>query len=175
MSSVDSESRPSKRSKLIIHDEVKLDIKPLGFSSYRPPPPFMAAPPEARRPGSRTESSKEGIAAIIAAAAAAQQALEDQRAAEAAAAAAKAQGETQAWEGVGEKRQAESKEEREQKRRDRKEKEKKRKEDREANKEKRLLKLVGAVVVKCMSKYRAQLSVDMFKKHAKEVSLFRLS
>jgi [histone H3]-lysine36 N-trimethyltransferase len=46
-------------------------------------------------------------------------------------------------------------------------------EEREANKEKRLLKLVGAVVVKCMSKYSKQMEHDMFKKHAKEVSNFR--
>lgn len=44
-------------------------------------------------------------------------------------------------------------------------------EEREANKEKRLLKLVGAVVVKCMSKHQAQMDHDMFKKHAKEVRL----
>lgn len=40
----------------------------------------------------------------------------------------------------------------------------------EANKEKRLLKLVGAVVVKSMSKYAKQLGKEDFKKHAKEVS-----
>lgn len=42
-------------------------------------------------------------------------------------------------------------------------------EQKEANKEKRLLKLVGAVVVKCMSKYAQQMEHDVFKKHAKEV------
>jgi histone-lysine N-methyltransferase SETD2 len=41
----------------------------------------------------------------------------------------------------------------------------------EANKEKRLLKLVGAAVVKSMSKYAKGLGKDEFKKHAKEVSL----
>lgn len=45
------------------------------------------------------------------------------------------------------------------------------KEEREANKEKRLLKLVGAVVVKCMSKYSSKLDNDVFKKYAKEVRL----
>jgi histone-lysine N-methyltransferase SETD2 len=40
----------------------------------------------------------------------------------------------------------------------------------EANKEKRLLKLVGAVVVKSMSKYAKGLGKEDFKKHAKEVS-----
>jgi hypothetical protein len=45
------------------------------------------------------------------------------------------------------------------------------KEEREKNKEKRLMKLVGAVVVKCMSKYRYDIDHDLFKKHAKEVGL----
>jgi SRI (Set2 Rpb1 interacting) domain len=44
-------------------------------------------------------------------------------------------------------------------------------EEKEANKEKRLQKLVGAVVVKCMSKYQKQMDHDVFKKHAKEVIL----
>jgi histone-lysine N-methyltransferase SETD2 len=44
-------------------------------------------------------------------------------------------------------------------------------EEKEANKEKRLLKLVGAVVVKCMSKYSKQLDHDQFKKYAKEVGV----
>ena len=42
-------------------------------------------------------------------------------------------------------------------------------EEKEANKEKRLLKLIGAIVVKCMSKYQKQMDHDLFKKHAKEV------
>ena len=49
------------------------------------------------------------------------------------------------------------------------------KEEKEANKEKRLLKLIGAVVVKCMSKHQKQMDHDMFKKHAKEVGLHSLS
>lgn len=40
----------------------------------------------------------------------------------------------------------------------------------EASKEKRLIKLVGAVVVKSMSKYAKVLGKDDFKKYAKEVS-----
>ncbi|KAJ6578858.1 histone methyltransferase [Mycena vulgaris] len=43
-------------------------------------------------------------------------------------------------------------------------------EEKEANKEKRLQKLVGAVVVKCMSKYGKSLERDTFKKHAKELT-----
>ena len=42
-------------------------------------------------------------------------------------------------------------------------------EEQEANKEKRLLKLIGAVVVKCMSKHSKSFDHDAFKKHAKEV------
>lgn len=42
-------------------------------------------------------------------------------------------------------------------------------EEHEANKEKRLLKLIGAVVVKSMSKYSKSFDHDTFKKHAKEV------
>lgn len=49
------------------------------------------------------------------------------------------------------------------------------KEERERNKEKRLLKLVGAVVVKCMSKYAGKMDNDMFKKYAKEVRCFLAS
>ncbi|RPD63290.1 hypothetical protein L226DRAFT_533149 [Lentinus tigrinus ALCF2SS1-7] len=44
------------------------------------------------------------------------------------------------------------------------------KEEKEANKEKRLLKLIGAVVVKCMSKYKDQLDHDQFKQYAKELT-----
>ncbi|KAF8154094.1 hypothetical protein B0H34DRAFT_661470 [Crassisporium funariophilum] len=43
-------------------------------------------------------------------------------------------------------------------------------EEKEANKEKRLLKLVGAIVVKCMSKYPKSFDHDAFKKHAKELT-----
>ncbi|KAL0575092.1 histone methyltransferase set2 [Marasmius crinis-equi] len=42
--------------------------------------------------------------------------------------------------------------------------------EKEANKEKRLQKLVGAIVVKCMSKYASSLEHDLFKKYAKELT-----
>ncbi|KAF6750904.1 histone-lysine N-methyltransferase [Ephemerocybe angulata] len=42
--------------------------------------------------------------------------------------------------------------------------------EKQANKEKRLLKLVGAVVVGCMSKYAKNLNREMFKKYAKELT-----
>ncbi|KAF8264188.1 hypothetical protein EI94DRAFT_1871740 [Lactarius quietus] len=107
----------------------------------------------------RLERKKAETAAIIAAAAAAQKAEEQRALLEAAAAA-----------------EARSKEEERQAERERKKKERKeRKENgggagREDNREKRLLKLVGAVVVKTMSKYRARMDVDTFKKHAKELT-----
>jgi len=44
------------------------------------------------------------------------------------------------------------------------------KEEKEANKEKRLQKLVGSVVVKYMSKYQKQMDHTQFKKHAKELT-----
>jgi [histone H3]-lysine36 N-trimethyltransferase len=43
--------------------------------------------------------------------------------------------------------------------------------EKEVNKEKRLQKLVGAVVVKVMSKYSKELGHDNFKKYAKEVRI----
>ncbi|KAH9476999.1 Histone-lysine N-methyltransferase, H3 lysine-36 specific [Psilocybe cubensis] len=43
-------------------------------------------------------------------------------------------------------------------------------EDKEAMKEKRLMKLVGAVVVKCMSKHSKSFDRDSFKKHAKDLT-----
>ncbi|KAJ8075139.1 histone methyltransferase set2 [Marasmius tenuissimus] len=42
--------------------------------------------------------------------------------------------------------------------------------EREANKEKRLQKLVGAIVVKCMSKYAKDIEHELFKKYAKELT-----
>lgn len=43
-------------------------------------------------------------------------------------------------------------------------------EEKELNKEKRLQKLVGAVVVKCMSKHRDQFDHEQFKRYAKELT-----
>jgi len=62
------------------------------------------------------------------------------------------------------------------KKRARKEKEKKKpslsREEKETLKEKKLKKLVGAVVVKTMSKYQKYLDHEQFKKYAKEVHIF---
>lgn len=68
---------------------------------------------------------------------------------------------------------AEEKSKQIEKKRARKEKEKKKpnlsKEEKEALKEKKLKKMVGAVVVKTMSKYQKYMDHDQFKKYAKEV------
>ena len=178
------EDRLPKRSKLDDLVEVECAIKPLGFSSIRPfipnpsPHPHLPRGPmhdparlramELERAArlARLERSKAEAAAIIAAAAAAQKAAEERALMEAAAAA-----EEQTKE---EERNAE-RERRRKERRERERGEKKSDHDRGDNREKRLLKLVGAVVVKTMSKYRTRMDVDTFKKHAKEVrSLFPL-
>ncbi|CAK5271481.1 unnamed protein product [Mycena citricolor] len=66
---------------------------------------------------------------------------------------------------------AEKKERREKRKQRSQEKKKKRTpEEREANKAQRLQKLIGAVVVKCMSKYGRGLERETFKKHAKELT-----
>jgi hypothetical protein len=112
----------------------------------------------------RLERTKAETAAIIAAAAAAQKEAEERALVEAAAAAAEEQ-----------TKEEERNAERERRRKERKERERGEKKrhhddrDREDNREKRLLKLVGAIVVKTMSKYRTRMDVDTFKKHAKEV------
>jgi hypothetical protein len=175
------EDRLPKRSKLDDLVEVEFAIKPLGFSSTRtfnpnshpPPPPHRGFPQhdsdfsraqlmEQAARLARLERTKAETAAIIAAAAAAHKEAEERVLVEAAAAA-----EEQTKE---EERNAE----RERRRKERKERERGEKKrhhdpDQEDNREKRLLKLVGAVVVKTMSKYRTRMDVDTFKKHAKEV------
>lgn len=47
-------------------------------------------------------------------------------------------------------------------------------EEKAASREKRMLKLVGAVVVKAMSKHTKTLDRELFKKHAKEVGVLRI-
>ncbi|TFY61091.1 hypothetical protein EVJ58_g4716 [Rhodofomes roseus] len=147
-----ADPRPQKRARpdtlFVFENEAsKLDFK---LRAPAPPPP---KPKDAAK-----EQRERDVAAIIAkASAAAEAAL-----ATAVAAPSKADADKE-------------KEEEEQKKREAKEaRRKKRKqlsqEEREANKEKRLLKLVGAVIVKCMSKHRDQLDHDQFKKHAKELT-----
>ncbi|TFY70770.1 hypothetical protein EVG20_g2227 [Dentipellis fragilis] len=165
-SPAEPQSRPIKRSR----------VEDLEQHTFTLAPPTMSRPPLSKSSVSEplfndkptwfdpAVASKPKLdAAAIIAAAAAEQARQE---AEAAAAAAKAAEEA----AKKAARSKESKEERERRRRERKEKDKKRKADKEANKDKRLLKLVGAVVVKCMSKYRSQMEVETFKKHAKELT-----
>ncbi|KAJ7701547.1 hypothetical protein B0H17DRAFT_1244351 [Mycena rosella] len=118
------------------------------FAAPRSPPRPTLPEPEYV---ARTELMKADVQAIIAAAVA-QKAADDAAAAEAAAAAKLAPPP------------------REKKRKERPPKPVQTPEEKEANKEKRLLKLVGAVVVKCMSKYGKSLERDTFKKHAKELT-----
>ena len=114
----------------------------------------------------QTQDLKE----IIAKAEAQARAEEERKAAEAAEAAAKAKARQEKLE-KWEKRKAEKAEN------GKEEKKKKRApalsaEEKEKLKEKRLMKLIGAVVVKCMTKYAKGLSKEMFKKYAKEVRPF---
>jgi len=152
------ELRPLKKRKEI-DDVPVLDIKPVGFANVVREPREPSSTPivvqeEPKEPLIK-RPSKAQTASIIAAALAAQQA-------ESAAAALRAEEERKAAQAKAERR------------RQRKEREKNRpKKDkaasREANREKRLLKLVGAVVVNALSKYKAKLPAETFKKHAKEV------
>lgn len=121
---------------------------------YIPPAP----PPPRRR---STGPSKASIAAVISAAAKAK--IEDDAKA-AAAAEAKAKAEAEAAAAKAAKAGSSSS--------SRRSKHKKlSREEREAAKEKQLLKLIGAVVVKCMSKYRDKMDHDQFKSYAKEVCI----
>ncbi|KAF7326676.1 Histone methyltransferase [Mycena venus] len=124
------------------------------------PPPFLDRKPKPApepKPVVKEGPDYETQLAAIIAEAVAKKAAEDAAAAEAAAAAAAAA-------------EAAKKAPREHKRKHRSHKKAQTPEEKEANKEKRLLKLVGAVVVKCMSKYGKSLDRDTFKKHAKELT-----
>ncbi|KAH7920227.1 hypothetical protein BV22DRAFT_1040094 [Leucogyrophana mollusca] len=144
----DADDRPLKKSRLIELEEPTIRLKAKGFTSNiarvtTPQPHFVHVPPAVRQ-----STDRESVLAIIAAANAA-----------AAAEAAKVPvpppppppAETQKRSGKSRKKHQTP-------------------EEKEANKEKRLLKLVGGVVVKCMSKYSKQLDHDRFKKHAKELT-----
>ena len=170
------EDRQPKRSKLGDLVGAECAIKPLGFAptrqfnSHRTPSLYELHEQEVLQSQdlarlARLERSKAEAAAIIAAAAAAQKAAEERAIVEAAAAAEE------------QNKEEERKAERERRRKERKDGEEKRHghgqgHGREDEREKRLLKLVGAVVVKTMSKYRTRMDVDTFKKHAKEVRAF---
>ncbi|KZT23009.1 SET domain-containing protein [Neolentinus lepideus HHB14362 ss-1] len=155
------ESRPSKRSRLEDLVEVKLDIKPLGTKAAPVSRTSMlvrtASMSMPAQPPPRYRSEQEQLAAIIAAAAADMEA-EAEAAAKAAAEAAAAAEESL-------KRKSSSRPHSHSHSH-----KKQSKEEREALKEKRLQKLVGAIVVKCMSKYSKQIDHDLFKRHAKELT-----
>jgi histone-lysine N-methyltransferase SETD2 len=173
------ELQPSKRAK--IWDDAQLGIVPLGKSWKKnpstsgsqppppPPPPRPSSPPrEIATVKNPNQFSRESIQAIIARAAEAEAAKEAEAEAEAEAAAAAATATASA--ALEEAKDGGS-------RSGSRKKQKLSKkiltsEEREANKEKRLLKLVGAVVVKCMSKHSKAMYHDVFKKHAKEVLHF---
>ncbi|KAF9553862.1 SET domain-containing protein [Agrocybe pediades] len=144
-----------------------------GETSERKPPPtpkttLLVSPAEhrawLRAQEMRSEEQrkqKESIKAIIALAA------EDAAAKEAEAAAAAAAAEAEA------KAQAEAAAEKAARRKERalkKEKTSLSAEEKEANKEKRLLKLVGAIVVKCMSKHAKSFDKETFKSYAKQLT-----
>ncbi|KAI0248399.1 hypothetical protein BJV78DRAFT_1379249 [Lactifluus subvellereus] len=161
------DDRLPKRSKLDDLVETECVIKPLGFvptrqvsfsRNFAPQDPSILQALEMDQARlARLERTKAETAAIIAAAAAAQKAAEERALVEAAAAAEE------------QSREEERKAERERRRKERKERDEKR-HGREDNREKKLLKLVGGVVVKTMSKYRTRMDVDTFKKHAKELT-----
>jgi len=149
------EMRPAKRSRYteLLAMETTLELKPLGRSAAGPSTPVFKSEltptkelpkfPPVRQP------SRHEIAAIIAAASAA-----------AASRPPPPPLPPPPPEGNGTSRKKSSKPP----------KKPQTKEEKEANKEKRLQKLVGSVVVKCMSKYQKQLDHAQFKKHAKELT-----
>ncbi|KAG6868781.1 hypothetical protein C0993_010708 [Termitomyces sp. T159_Od127] len=137
------------------------------------PPSLFTVEPSMPRPASQlklsAEFSRESIRAVIAAAAEA----------EAAAAKAAAEAETEALAKAETKavakaaraaRHEASKGEHSHRKKQKLSKKPHTEEEREAMKEKRMLKLVGAVVVKCMSKHSSTMDHDQFKKHAKELT-----
>ncbi|KDQ55897.1 hypothetical protein JAAARDRAFT_132908 [Jaapia argillacea MUCL 33604] len=152
-----TESRPIKRSRVDdLMVETKLDIKPLGFSSRPLPTPNYASyvvitplPTATRRVGG-IQQTRNDIAAIIAAATAAAAAAPKAPASAEQSGNGESSSSKKSKSGNGKKKMS--------------------KEEKEALKMKRLLKLVGAVVVKCMSKYQGQMDHDLFKKHAKELT-----
>ncbi|VDB94051.1 unnamed protein product [Peniophora sp. CBMAI 1063] len=170
------DERPAKKAKRDpSEDDVPLlNIKPLGFSGAAsgkatassvvstPPPPTE---PLVKRP-SRAEAAN-----VIAAAIAAQKAEEERKEKERVEALAKAE-EKAARRKERKEKEKERREKKEKSRKAAKEKGKAKAKDKEGvdAREKKLLKLVGAQVVKVMSKYKDRMPVETFKKHAKELT-----
>jgi [histone H3]-lysine36 N-trimethyltransferase len=140
-------SRPSKRIRFGEQDvdTPTLDIKPLGQTHRTPSSSKILIPlsPVAVVESRPTKPTKEDLAAIIAAATAASTPA-------AKPASTTSNGHDDASKKSNNDSSIKSK----------------------ANREKRLLKLVGAVVVKCMSNYQSQMDHEVFKKHAKQVINF---
>lgn len=137
------------------------------------PPPMATLEPDAPRLASQlklsaAEFSRESIRAVIAAAAEAEAAATKAAAEAEAEALAKAEAKAAAKTSKAARHEA-SKGEHSRRKKQKLSKKPLTEEEREAAKEKRLLKLVGAVVVKCMSKHSSAMDHDQFKKHAKEV------
>jgi ribosomal protein L12E/L44/L45/RPP1/RPP2 len=155
---VEPEEPPRQKRRKFVFAETRPPIVP-NEPLHREPEPYQETAQYNKRMQEIREKMAQDVSvkAIIAQAAAAAQAQE----AAAMAAAAEAQAKAQA---AAEK--AERKKERAQK------KTHTTPEDKEALKEKRLMKLVGAVVVKCMSKHSKTFDRESFKKHAKEVRMF---
>ncbi|KAG7087687.1 hypothetical protein E1B28_013634 [Marasmius oreades] len=168
---------PSKRSRFIDADDNgnPLTAVPKTFfrsrSTYTPPPPPRSRPRPPSPPRinlhhqmlfEQKQKQNAAVNNLIASVA------EEQASAEAAAAAAleaaKAEAEATKQSSNGAEGSVSKKREKERKKSSQSEAEK------EANKEKRLHKLVGAVVVKCMSKYAHSIEHDLFKKYAKELT-----
>lgn len=153
MFDAEGDDRPVKRSRYTDQlMEVKFDLKPLGKSSASSPvlkTPLMEPLAKALPTPTVRQPSRQEIAAIIAAASAAAPTPPPP---------APEENETPINKATSKPhKRPQTKEE---------------KEAKEANKEKRLLKLVGSVVVKCMSKHQKQMDTAQFKKHAKEVRVY---
>jgi hypothetical protein len=152
MQSLEEEIRPLKKPKWE-YDPVPFHLPPKGFNKPKTTinhQPQHRPPPSGRSTTVPRAGAKEEIAAVIAA--------------------AKAAAEAEASRAPPPSPPPEQKKEK----KERPPKKTQTAEEKEANKEKRLLKLVGAVVVKCMSKYSKKLDHDQFKKYAKEVGVVLL-
>ncbi|KAL0952486.1 hypothetical protein HGRIS_006750 [Hohenbuehelia grisea] len=157
-------STPAKRSRLTMpktrHRE-RLHLRPL--TPPPPEPPKKRTPSPPRRPPSPTlDLSKTAVSGVLARIKAENQAR---------AAAEAAEREKQA----AEERAAEAAEKRRRElsgaaKKSRPKKKQETPEEKAANKEKRLLKLVGAVVINAMGKYSKQLGHDAFKEEAKKLT-----
>ncbi|KAF9264474.1 hypothetical protein L218DRAFT_862694 [Marasmius fiardii PR-910] len=166
-----------KRSRFIDADDDGNPVKAPQYprKSFRPYPAHVPPPRPRPRPPSpmivtsiperleKHQKEKAAIDNLIAAVA------EEQAAAEAAAAATKLEAAKAEAEAMKRSKSEASGSKRREKEREKK-KSSQTDVEKEANKEKRLQKLVGAIVVKSMSKYAQNIEHDLFKKYAKELT-----